>query len=1435
MPNVIGVGQLSLLDLNDAIVSGTPPANPTVGALWIDESSNPNLLKKWNGSQWEVLGELDPNLSVTISDIQETLGNMANDNILDVNERQVIKDKLTEILGYVIVDTATTLPTDTTLDSSGKGGFYTVRRSALAAGIPATDPKYTAVATKYMDLKVYLEGLTPIKPWDTSTTNKDVVINVDKATFRDKWLQYYNAVNDLATATAQKLKENVDNVTVGGTNYASNGDFSIALNKGLWANHYVGSVKEIVDISTEEPPFQFALHIKNTSNINGGIFTPILWSGKMAESLIDKEVTISFWLKYQNIVQGSQSWNIGHFGELVIEGEKADGTKVYSYPRVLYISGTNMTWQKYSATFKLSLPSGAVKLTKISFKHGLEGCQGEFWTTGIKIEFGNKATDWSPCPFDIQDRLTKAEFKIEDDRIVSVVTSSQTYVNTINSLQADINTANSKIDSLGTRVNSAETSITQLSNQITLKANATDVYTKQQVDASLANKADKTEVDSLETRVSNAEAQLTVQANQIATKVSQTEFTQELSKKENAVTKSNSAPSNPSTNQLWLDTSVTPNVLKRWNGSAWVKATPTTAGEVGAYSKSETDSKLGTKANQSDLNTLTTRVSTAESSITQLSNQITLKANASDVYTKQQVDTSLAGKADVSTVSAIEQRVSQAEAQLTVQAGQIATKVSKTEFETLESNAIIDRGSLNTSTDWNTLKQSGIYRTAFSSTKPPNFPSGAYGYGLLLVEKTGSTVTQTYKSHTGQVYTRQTWDGTDQQWKSWTKIEDTAGSQAKVDALKTSEIEPLKTRVSSAETSITQLSNQIQLKANQSTVDTIAGQVNNLQAQLTVQAGQIATKVSKTEFESLQIGGRNYLLNSENEKILRSYTLLYNLSDDKHDLANAPAIVSFEARHDEDSSPVVLHVYYRTATGDNLGHSYGDSIETSTDYKRFVIPIDSDKIPSDMTPYVTLTIRKNDNVNTVYIRKVKLERGNRATDWTPAPEDVQGQIDGLGTRVNSAESSITQLADQIALKVEKNGVISAINQTPESIKIQASKVDLSGYVTFTNLSTAGQTIIDGGNLKANSVAVSKLASGTINADIIGIANSKIRLNNNGLYVYKNGVESASLVEGNLTFNDQSNGQRIGRFAATVWSDGVTKGISMNMERDRYISFGHYLNSTVGYTPMLVLNPGTAMQGVPQGIVANLPIRMNDDLWMGIKALRFGLNNTHNHSALWHDTGNNLTIASYTGIRLAYLTSGGVANDRLTVDENSVDVWQDLDLHGWKLLRVAEADFISTARIAYDSSAVYVQHNTEVRATRYRSTTYVPVRAASFPTGSLAEYKQDIHVWEESALEKIRNATIYEYRLKSEVEAGRERWRQGLVIGDGYNTPEGVVDGDGVEQYLMNAWSWKAIQELDSIQANHGDRIAWLELENQYLKQKNNQLEQRIAKLEEVIA
>lgn len=80
----------------------------------------------------------------------------------------------------------------------------------------------------------------------------------------------------------------------------------------------------------------------------------------------------------------------------------------------------------------------------------------------------------------------------------------------------------------------------------------------------------------------------------------------------------------------------------------------------------------------------------------------------------------------------------------------------------------------------------------------------------------------------------------------------------------------------------------------------------------------------------------------------------------------------------------------------------------------------------------------------------------------------QTDLDAMGNRVSSAESSIKVNSDSIELKVSKDGVISAINQTAESIKISASKIELSGYVTASEFSS----------LKAD---LANVTSGTVQA------------------------------------------------------------------------------------------------------------------------------------------------------------------------------------------------------------------------------------------------------------------------------------------------------------------------------------------------------------------
>ena len=83
----------------------------------------------------------------------------------------------------------------------------------------------------------------------------------------------------------------------------------------------------------------------------------------------------------------------------------------------------------------------------------------------------------------------------------------------------------------------------------------------------------------------------------------------------------------------------------------------------------------------------------------------------------------------------------------------------------------------------------------------------------------------------------------------------------------------------------------------------------------------------------------------------------------------------------------------------------------------------------------------------------------------------QTDLDAIGNRVSSAEASITVNKDNIELKVSKNGVISAINQTAESVKIKASRIELSGYVTASEFSS----------LKAD---LANVTSGTVQASLL---------------------------------------------------------------------------------------------------------------------------------------------------------------------------------------------------------------------------------------------------------------------------------------------------------------------------------------------------------------
>ncbi|OIM77618.1 peptidase [Oenococcus oeni] len=133
---------------------------------------------------------------------------------------------------------------------------------------------------------------------------------------------------------------------------------------------------------------------------------------------------------------------------------------------------------------------------------------GTITITNWKFEQGNKATDWSPAPEDVQ----------------SQITSNASMIATKVS-QADFNTLNGTVSAQGT-------AITQTQSEVALKAEQSTVDTLSSAvsnqgtqislnTSDIALKASQADVDTLTGKVSDAETDITQNASEIATKASQ--------------------------------------------------------------------------------------------------------------------------------------------------------------------------------------------------------------------------------------------------------------------------------------------------------------------------------------------------------------------------------------------------------------------------------------------------------------------------------------------------------------------------------------------------------------------------------------------------------------------------------------------------------------------------------------------------------------------------------------------------------------------------------------------------------------------------------------------------------------------------------------------------------------------------------------------------
>ena len=95
-------------------------------------------------------------------------------------------------------------------------------------------------------------------------------------------------------------------------------------------------------------------------------------------------------------------------------------------------------------------------------------------------------------------------------------------------------------------------------------------------------------------------------------------------------------------------------------------------------------------------------------------------------------------------------------------------------------------------------------------------------------------------------------------------------------------------------------------------------------------------------------------------------------------------------------------------------------------------------------------------VNSVHIFKnLKLEKGNKATDWSPAPEDIEDDVSVLEQRMSTAEQKIT--ADAIVSTVTSSTSYKALSSTASTAKSTAETAQSTANTAKSNAANAQST------------------------------------------------------------------------------------------------------------------------------------------------------------------------------------------------------------------------------------------------------------------------------------------------------------------------------------------------------------------------------------------
>ncbi|WP_187360862.1 tail fiber domain-containing protein [Parvimonas micra] len=503
--------------------------------------------------------------------------------------------------------------------------------------------------------------------------------------------------------------------------------------------------------------------------------------------------------------------------------------------------------------------------------------------------------------------------------------------------------------------------------------------------------------------------------------------------------------------------------------------------------------------------------------------------------------------------------------------------------------------------------------------------------------------------------------------------------------------------------------------------------------------------------------------------------------------------------------------------------------------------------------------------STVIFKNIKLEKGNRATDWTPAPEDM------------ATQSQISQLSDDINLRVQKGDVINQINVSTEGILIDGKKVHITGQTTIDNAVIKDAMIqsmtankLTAGTIDANVITVkninaSNIVTGTLDASKATVTNidaSKIttgtlsaaRIAAGSIDASKLNVSTLSALSANLGNVTSGNisGVNIYGGSITQSSSGQNIWIDQNGFHMQSNQLDVWMNGDHGLE--ILYNNETKFKADTSGNVkfsgiidgatfSGNQMTLNNTLYIGSGEITTGngskLDNgglsivsDSQYSAIVGEDGfytydktnaKKLTQISFAGITTSQdivisgaglladgniSTSGMIKSGNVLLNGNTVQA-NNIVINGYHSI------------ISNDGGDLYFKGPTS--GSRININVGSLYYSGSLSKSSSESIKANIMPMNFSALDEIMKTDFYSYNYKTDLEKGITKPSYGVVIGDKYRLSDKFLtqDARAVSIDSMTAINSQAIKELyEDIQGK-----------NQDLLLKIADLEARLAKLE----